>query len=152
MYLVGIDPGLDGALAVIDAQEEIRHLIDMPTVRGLRGKRKVDVAALASVLREIHDDGCDAAVVENVHAMPGNGTVSMFGFGVSFGVLLGALEATGFRVITVEPAAWKRKAGLIGTAKAAALDLARTHWPEADLRLKKNIGRADALLIARYGV
>jgi crossover junction endodeoxyribonuclease RuvC len=45
---------------------------------------------------------------------------------------------------------WKKHHGLIGTEKAASLELARSLWPEAPLKLKKDHNKADALLMALW--
>jgi crossover junction endodeoxyribonuclease RuvC len=51
----------------------------------------------------------------------------------------------------VTPGVWKRHAGLIGKEKDASRELAARLYPQATLNLKKHHGRADALLLARYG-
>ena len=66
----------------------------------------------------------------------------------------GAIEAVGALVgdtlTLVRPQVWKKHHGLIGTEKKASLELARRIWPDAQLRLAKHHGRADALLIALW--
>ena len=159
MYL-GIDPGLDGALALLAKDGERIHLLaDMPTTTGGQGKRAVDAALLADVVREAmtasqaEGDARLEAIVEAVGARPGEGAVSMFSFGRSFGVLLGVLAALGVRHRLVTPATWKRQAKLIGQEKDAARVLALRLWPErsGDFQRKADIGRADAALIGYFG-
>jgi crossover junction endodeoxyribonuclease RuvC len=77
----------------------------------------------------------------------------MFRFGESVGVVLSVCGALQLPVSWVRPGHWKRKAGLIGKDKGAARTLAIQLHPEvADLLTrKKDIGRADAVCIARFG-
>ena len=159
MYL-GIDPGLDGALALLAKDGERIHLLaDMPTTTARQGKRAVDGALLADVVREAmtasqaEGDGRLEAVVEKVGAMPGQGVSSMFAFGQGFGTLLGVLAALGVRYRLVTPVTWKKSAKLIGQEKDSARQLALRLWPErsGDFQRKADVGRADAALIGYFG-
>lgn len=158
--VLGIDPGLDGALVLLAKDgEQVVLLADMPTTTGAQGKRAVDGALLADVVREAmtasqaEGDGRLEAIVEAVGARPGEGAVSMFSFGRSFGTLLGVLAALGVRHRLVTPATWKRQAKLIGQEKDAARQLALRLWPErsGDFQRKGDAGRADAALIGYFG-
>ena len=66
--------------------------------------------------------------------------------------VLTAAQVLGYRTQFVLPKVWKRAAGIKpnsnkDTARTIALQL----HPEADLHLKRDIGKADALLIAIFG-
>lgn len=143
---VGIDPGARGAIALLDGDSLTIH--DMPTVTvGKKGKHRPDAAALASMLRALNPD---AVWVEDVHAMPGNGAVSMFNFGIAFGLAYGIPLALGLPVTLVAPASWKSamRCG-VDNARSRASQLMPRHaalWP-----LVKHDGRAEAGLIALYG-
>lgn len=143
---IGIDPGVRGAIAHIEGEQLIIH--DMPTVTvGKKGKARVDAAALASMLRCLNPDH---VWVEDVHAMPGNGAVSMFSFGMAFGFAYGVPLALGLPVTLIGPAQWKSamRCG-VDNARARASQLLPRHasmWP-----LVKHDGRAEAALIALYG-
>ncbi len=147
-FVIGIDPGLSGAIALL-RNGEFAEVWDMPTMgRGSGTKQQVNAAAVGLLLRECPP--CKAWI-EQVGAMPGQGVSSMFNFGKATGAVLGALGALQFPQESVTPQKWKREFGLIGKDK----DIARTHaiqlMPTAPLSLKKHGGRADALLIALYG-
>ena len=153
MKIIGIDPGQSGALAVL-FHGKITALLDMPTSARLHGKgRQVDGYALATWMLEQTAGDDVQVVIEAVAAMPGQGTASMFRFGESLGVVLGVCGALQLPVLWVRPAQWKRQAGLIGKDKDAARTLAIQLHPEiADkLTRKKDVGRADAVCIARFG-
>lgn len=148
---IGIDPGISGAIAIIHDHGGVTFH-DMPTVTKLNGKgNQVDAATLANVLREYAV--ADIAYLEQVGAMPGQGVTSMFSFGDSFGVIRGILAAVGIPYCLVRPQKWKKRAGLSGRDKDAARAVAMNLYPSASsgLSRKKDVGRADALLLAHYG-
>ena len=99
--ILGIDPGLDGALVLLAKDGEAISLVrDMPTTTGGQGKRAVNGPLLADAIREAITASEDAgerleAVVEAVGARPGQGVTSMFSFGLGYGTLLGVLAALG---------------------------------------------------------
>ena len=89
MYIIGIDPGISGAICFFD-NGKIIDVIEMPTMaEGKKNKKQVNGNQLYNELKkylsEINiDEAC--VVVEHVTAMPGQGVTSMFNFGQSFGV------------------------------------------------------------------
>jgi crossover junction endodeoxyribonuclease RuvC len=82
---MGIDPGAFGAVAILDRDSRELVIIDMPTLKVKRGPRvvnQVDAHMLADALRG-HVTADTSALIEKVHAMPGQGVSSMFSFGQS---------------------------------------------------------------------
>lgn len=152
MRLLGVDPGVSGALALLEDGRFVAAA-DMPTIaRSKTGKKQqVNGAEVARLLREWSPD---AAVVELVNAMPakgrGMGAASAFNFGESAGVIRGVLAALAIETHYVTPQVWKKLAGLSGSDKEASRMRAVTLWPDAPLGRKKDAGRAEALLIARF--
>lgn len=148
MICIGIDPGVTGAVAVLRDGIEPIDVIDMPTVgRGAKGRQTVNAAALADFLRPYADG---VAAIEQVSAMPGQGVSSTFRFGESFGAAQGVLAALRIRTLRPTPQTWKRHHTLIGKDKDAARALAIDLFPDASLARKRDVGRADALLIAAW--
>lgn len=97
MYHIGIDPGLSGALAVLDHAGALVALYDVPvpTLRTSRGSRtEYDLPGMAALLRPYTGAGVQV-LIEEAQAMPGQGTRSMFQIGLGFGVWLGILGALG---------------------------------------------------------
>lgn len=152
---IGIDPGVSGAIAFLNGTEV--EVVDMPVMLSSKNKSQVNAAELAKILKgwvyptTLGDFYNLSVYVERVGAMPGQGVVSMFNFGVSYGIILGVLGALQLPVILISPVKWKRRAGLIGKPKDYARTLAQQLYPGIELGRKKDIGRADALLIARFG-
>jgi len=148
MLFLGIDPGLDGALAVVNERGEFMQVDDAPTTR--KGKRDYLLQDMVLLLDTItHLDGVQAGI-ERVHAFPGQGVTSMFSMGHGFGIWKGILATCDIPFVLIEPAVWKRSSGLLGKDKEASRLLAQQRWPTAPLSLKKFHGRAEALLIADY--
>lgn len=150
---IGIDPGISGALALLEDDNTLSDIVDMP-IMPLKGNRNtVNAAEVSKILKLwLNGSGKVTAHLEQVSAMPGQGVSSMFGFGVSYGIVQGVLASLGIPVILVTPQQWKKRAGLLGKEKDMARTMAQRLYPMADLSRKKDIGRADAILIAYYGV
>lgn len=151
---LGVDPGQTGAIAVLHDGTPHR-IFDMPVSARKNKGHEVNASALVIELRSIiraHPDAHVYAAIEQVGAMPGNGGSSMFRFGESFGIVKGVLAALNIGYRTVPPPTWKRWCALIGADKDASRTLCIQRYPETTpwLLRKKDNGRSDAILIARY--
>jgi crossover junction endodeoxyribonuclease RuvC len=142
--ILGIDPGISGAIAFYFPDVPDRVLAeDVPTV--------YDQIAAATLFDRIKQMNPDVAVIELVSAMPKQGVSSTFKFGRSFGTVIGVVQAAGIPLHFVTPAKWKRHFNLTAD-KECARELALRMFaktPEHFAR-KKDHGRAEAALIARY--
>jgi len=157
--VVGIDPGLSGAVALLQ-EDCFVGVWDIPLLIDDDGRKAPCALATSRLLSEIKPD---LVVIERVNAMPSApgkdgkrrtmGAQSMFNFGRGFGLVEAAPSILQLRIEYTHPTSWKRRCGLINAHKDSARLKARQLWPQAqhDLRLKKHHGRAEALLIARYG-
>jgi len=154
VIIIGIDPGIGGAVAAVDGRGNLLWVEDMPIRDAGKKSRKaneIDGSALARLLR-LHVADIRCAVVEEVHAMPGQGVSSMMSLGDSRGCIRGVLEALGISVERVEPQRWKKSYGLIGAEKDGSRACAIRLYPSCpDLARKKDHGRAEAILLARFG-
>lgn len=149
---IGVDPGLDGAIAWLNDGCVFIQVIDMPTMANTGNRRQVNAAELTRIIQNGGNNEKPLTVyLERASSMPGQGVSSMFSFGMSFGIVLGVIAALEYPVELVTPQKWKKRAGLTGKDKDYARTLAQLFYPEAELGRKKDIGRADAILIARFG-
>jgi len=151
MITIGIDPGLDGAIAFL-SDGAFLAVEDMPVIIKGTGtvKREVDPAGLIRLLRE-HvpaDDKCSLAL-ERVNAMPGQGVSSVFSLGDSFGRARSAVAACSYEMHVVTPVTWKKYFKLTSD-KDLSRALAVKLFPNAPIHLKKHTDRAEALLMARW--
>lgn len=146
-YVIGIDPGVSGAVAIVDGQRVACH--DMPTIE-IRGKRHVDPARLRNILWLLND-GPDMVILEHVQGVQGTGATSAFSFGRSFGVVEGVIAGLGMPLTLVRPQVWT-KALAVSRDKGSHRAAAKRLWP-ADAGLfdrVKDDGRADAALLAHW--
>jgi len=150
LVIVGIDPGLTGAIAIINAATgALIDVVDMPTMPTTKGKHDISAPLLADLLRH---ERIHLAVVEQVHSMPRQGVASSFKFGLGYGTILGVLGTIGAPIRHVTPQQWK-KAMRVTADKGTARTRATETWPaSAHLFARaKDDGRAEAALIARWG-
>ena len=153
MQIIGIDPGVSGAVGVLTESGKFVHVFDMPTVLANKtgNRQMVSPIELANLIRaQLMNAPADVvAITEGVHAMPEQGVASVFAFGKSYGILLGVLAALGISTHVVSPAKWKGFYSL-GREKDQSREFAQRMWPDAPLGLKKHHGRAESLLLAKY--
>lgn len=147
--ILGIDIGVSGAIAWLDDTGACAAVIDMPIADGIASPHGL-VQHLRERLREHARPR--HAYIERAQAMPKQGVVSMFRYGQSYGIVLGVLASYEIPYTLVSPSYWKRTFGLLGRDKEAARALAQQWFPCAPLARKCDHGRAEALLIARWGL
>ena len=155
MFIIGIDPGISGAICFFE-NGKIIEIIDMPIMNdGKKNKKQVNGA---QIYNEIFDQIKNIpkheinVVLEQVSAMPGQGVTSMFNFGQSFGVIKGICAAMRLPLHFVRPAKWKKYFNLLNSEKQASRTKAIEIFPEISNKLskKKDINKADAILIASF--
>ena len=153
MIIIGIDPGINGAISVIE-NKKILEVYDTPTmIDGKKNKRQINSAQVTNIFKErLNNEKDVVVVVEQVNAMPGQGGTSMFNFGQSFGVIKGICAALSLPIHFVRPTKWKKHFNLIKTNKDASRTKVIEVYPEISSKLhrKKDSNRADAILIALY--
>ena len=152
MRIIGIDPGLSGGIAILD-DLKIFDVFDMPIMsEGKKNKNQLNSAQLVNIIKKNIVSGNTFVIVEQVSAMPGQGVTSMFNFGQTFGSIKGICAALNLPIFYVRPAKWKKHFELINSSKDASRTKVIEMYPSisARLRRKKDVNKADAILIARY--
>ena len=155
MLIIGIDPGISGAICFFE-DGKVKEILEMPTMAdGKKNKRQINgpqiYNEILSRINKIKKEDI-FVVIEQVSAMPGQGVTSMFNFGQSFGVLKGICSAMQLSMYFIRPMKWKKYFGLIKTEK----DVSRTKVIEifpyisSQLSRKKDSNKADAILIASF--
>jgi crossover junction endodeoxyribonuclease RuvC len=152
--VIGIDPGVAGALALISRSGDLIEIADMPILRdGSGGRPSVNAPLVAELLARWH---ARQVVCEFVSAWPKEGAVGAFSFGRSRGVIEGGCAALSLPIRFLTPAAWKRAVGLPAgrDAKDAARSEAIRRWPaHAGLFARvRDDGRAEAALVGLAGL
>ena len=135
----GIDPGINGALALFFPEDLGIEIFDMPIM---------EVKKKKTILKQ-HEA---PVFIENVHAMPNQGVTSMFNFGKGLGILIGVVAGLNYQLTTVQPLAWK-KALKVPSGKDGSRERATQLLPASSQKFarKKDDGRAEASLISYYG-
>ena len=146
---IGIDVGLSGAVAAVDASGSACKVFDIPT-RLVGKKREYDLPAFDLLLKTLGQNL--PAYVEKVGSRPGQGIVSTFRFGEGYGIAQALVVASGHRLTLVRPQTWKRiMLRDMGRDKGASCIRAAQLFPKAPLmgpRGGMKDGRAEALLMA----
>lgn len=158
MRVIGIDPGLTGAIAHYDVDSTALTVEDVPIFilpRGTSKKRHVDLLGVSRIVDNfvgLAPGPAPVAYVERVGARPGEAPAYAFDFGRTTGILLGVCAAHFLRIEQVTPASWKNALKVPASkdgarARASQIFPRYSHlWARA-----KDDGRAEAALIAFYG-
>ena len=151
--IIGIDPGLNGAIAILK-DNKVLSLHDMPVMaEGKKNKRQINSAQIVNIIKENTKLSEEiVVVVEQVNAMPGQGVTSMFNFGQTFGAIKGICAALNLPISFVRPSKWKKYFELINSSKDSSRTKAIEMYPilSNQLEKKKDVNKSDAVLIARF--
>lgn len=164
--ILGIDPGLTGAIACDDGQ-----VFDLPLKVKGKGtgfiKNHIDGVAFYNILYQFYLQGVERGedisvyLEEQVYrkkfkpkfaggAEIVQGGSSIFSLGDTYGSVRDLPLLLHMKVVPVLPAKWK-KALKLDTDKEKCRQLAQTLFPRADISRKKDHNRAEALLLVHYG-
>lgn len=156
--IIGIDPGKNGGIAVIDENGIVINVIKMP-------ETPQDLLSVISAYQKTpFIDDCRQQVVcylEKVGGMPGQGGNAMFTFGRSYGHIEMALLASKIPTHEVLPQRWQKHFSLSGSSitKSTSAEKrehknklkAKAQQLFPNVEKKITLATADALLIAEYG-
>lgn len=154
MRILGIDPGVSGAIALFETiGEKLLFVHDLPVKKpfGGVGKTELDLSAISALIPK--GDGLPAfAVIEGVHSMPGQGVASMFRFGQALGQVEGIVGAHFIPYFKIAPSVWKGQLAL-SSEKSDSVFLAKKLFPLSfkEPGGKRAHNRAEAALLALYG-
>lgn len=149
MRILGCDPGVTGALVLIDHAKDTIEWFDMPIIE-IEGKKRIDHATLSGVIETLRPD---CAVVERVTSSPQMGVTSAFNFGQSFASIVQALACHKVKYELVPPNVWTRAMGVKAKEPDSSRQRASMLMPafaRAWTR-KSDHGRSDAALLSLYG-
>lgn len=149
---IGVDPGLSGAIALVDSYGCLLSVHDMPVLAKEVSPQLLQVLCYDELGLD-DEQSYGTVVIEDVHSMPKQGVASSFKFGRSKGVIEGFFAGARLPIRYVTPSKWKRDLGLTndkGVSRQRALEL----WPQqtAAFARVKDDGRAEAALIALWHI
>lgn len=165
MSVIGVDPGLNGALAYYNAKHNSLVVWDMPTWNmqvGRKVRKRVDAVELIRILETTHLFGIDLMVMEAVGGRPRQSASGGFQFGYVVGLVYMAAIMLRIPIDTVTPQVWKRfmkvpgKAMMDKEANAAIVARADELMPDHRDKWRGKMGglrvdRAEAALLAKFG-
>ena len=152
MNIAGIDPGTNGAIAVLDSENpDSVELLDL--------KKNTIFEVFDWMEGEISSFSPGEIWIEDIHSMYGMSAKSNFGFGKNLGIVTAIAEViSASRPNTVTPKIWQKYIGVTAKGKAIKKQVAKIAqglYPTAELHGKRGgllDGRSDALMIAHYGL
>lgn len=150
--VIGVDPGIKGAIAVLD-RNGLLSIHDMPTVEETvsgKTRNRIDARAFRDII--IDAGPCRMVVLEKPTTRPGESPIAALSYGIGFGQMLGILVALDRPHTVILAQEWTKALG-VGADKDVHREKASQLFPfSADaFKRKKDDGRADAALIAYYG-
>lgn len=152
---IGIDPGLDGALAVVYGGT-VTEIHDVPTFKAPRKGRAYAPRRMAAIVQWPWATlgGVRLVAIEDVAGIPPQGSRASIGKQFrGIGIWEGIAAGSGHPYELVRPQRWKREIGLPkGAAKDQSRALAAQLFPDVadQLTRKRDDGRAEAILIAEW--
>lgn len=148
--LLGVDPGVKGALAFLNARGSLLAAYRMPTTITLRNRKRKRIIDEEALLSLILQHAPDSAWIEDVYASPQMGVTSSFTFGDGKGLLRGILRARGVELHRVHPSVWKRDMRVTAD-KRSSIRRAKKLFP-FQLAMLTSEGKCEAALIGLYGL
>ena len=141
MIYIGVDPGKNGGIAIIDSDGVIAFPFS-------EERLLIELDGIAQEYECI-------CYLEHVHAMPKQGVSSTFNFGMNFGFIQGVLKAYEIPYELVTPQKWKKEFSCTSD-KNTSIEVCKRLFPNVNLKAtdrgkKDHDGIAEALLIAEYG-
>jgi hypothetical protein len=156
--VIGIDPGLSGALAVVNAAADgtftVEAMHDLPTyaekTSSGKNRRFIDPVALSKLIKAIGP--VDRVTVERLSAPPGISGMAAYSLGATAATLATVLRLAGLSYRLTSPVVWKRALDVPADKEAARQFACKLfghdkHWP-----LKKSHNRAEAALLAVWTI
>lgn len=156
----GIDLGLDGAIAIVDAEtRQVTHLWDMPTFTKKKGRgmrRVMDAPRLHTYIQALANMGVLLITVEEPGWRQGQAGAGTVGWGAGLTVAFCIAADPPVRYEMAAPSVWKASLRLTGP-KLASVRRAQEVFPsQAAWFTGPNggslDGRAEAALICEYGI
>jgi|SRR5262245_8771202 len=156
--VIGIDPGLTGAVAIVRPPADIQ-IISTPVVKVEKHKHEYDVHGMWAILEAL-GPGAEVSLekqwaqVRQTSAGPRReGVTQSFRLGWGYGLWTGLVIAARHALYPVAPVTWKKHFGLFGkTKQAGKLVIAQRvpAWGAQHALRKVSDGAIDALLLALY--
>lgn len=150
MIIWAVDPGLNGALVVIDGKK-ISKIVRMPTSPHPTShilKRKIDTQRLIDAISKL--PAPDKAVIELPEAINTNARLTLVSLFHSIGVIEGCISSRCDDIHFVSPRRWQAKYNLISKTKWDSINVANDIFPELNIEYVKDSDISEAALIGHW--
>ncbi|CAH8306484.1 unnamed protein product [Eruca vesicaria subsp. sativa] len=155
-YVIGVDPDLSGALALLkvnhvlgSSEAQVFDTPHLPVLVGKRVRKRLDAKSIVQLIRSLEIPSGSTAYIEQSTPFPKDGKQGRIW------ILDRNTFYVSFSVVPVSSALWKRHFQLASgnCTKDDSRRIASDLFPllSSQLKRKKDHGRAEALLIAAYG-
>lgn len=143
--IIGIDPGMKGALAALEDSGDTPDILQMPMLDKI-----VDIRAIVAWLK---DENPTLVVVEHTHGFGAGNAHRHCQQGIYYGQLLGWLQTAQIPYMTVTALKWRNAIVGAKKGKEASVTFIKNFYPVLELSgdKSKRSGQADAICIALYG-
>lgn len=165
---IGVDPGKEGGIIVLDENSNILEKYNIPKIKGTN---EINLYELDQIFKNFPKDD-SIVIMELVREIHGSAAKATFQFGRSFGILEMVIVSNGFIYSMVRPKKWQKemlegipvikkvdketkKEKRTNDTKKMALIASTRLWPKYDFRRsekckKAHDGLVDAALLAEY--
>lgn len=142
MIYIGIDPGKEGAMAILRPDKTPR-VVPFGAETYKEELKRVEESSEPAI-----------CCLERVGAMPKQGSTSTFNFGTNYGIIHGMLMYANIPYELVTPQKWKKEFQVTGD-KNSSIAVCKRLFPGMSLRKTPQCrtdhdGMAEALLMAEY--
>lgn len=144
MIILGVDPGVSGALAFLSTEQlDFVGVYDMPILDGDINPHMLH--------RIIGDHEPDVAMIERSHPHPKEGVNSVWRYASAFTTAVVVTKLLVVPMIFVSPAKWKKSMALTKDKEQSRARAIETFPACSDqFKLKKHHNRAEAAMLAFY--
>jgi hypothetical protein len=139
--ILGIDPGMGGALAIYDGYTNKYIAYNCPDT----------ISKMVELIEEWSKKASKTiCYLERVHAFPTDARSSAFKFGMNYGIWQGILESFEIKTVLVTPQKWQKHFGDMPKDKQERKRQLKMIASDKS-GLKTTLKTADAILICEYG-
>jgi len=158
IYFIGVDPGLNGGIVIINQQEDIISKYIMPVIKD--EKTIYDIISLKLLIDNFKKQYLLNNIyffLEQAHVRPISGKRACFMNGYGFGLLRGILSEPGTMVEIVSPGRWMNSLGIKnidkqkGSINFCLNKYPNENWCATNRCTNVHNGLTDACCIALYG-
>ena len=157
MNIIGIDPGINGGITILDEDGGIINQYVMPIIKSSKGKNEIDASGIVRIFMESGQSNSHIGL-EKQQAMPKQGVSSTFKTGRGFGLIEGIAVGMMIPYTLITPRTWQKEMfNGLGKAdtKQLSKQVAQRLFPKIDFRAterctKIHDGLTDSILIAEY--